>query len=112
MTGVYFLQAGYGEGPIKIGMSGDVDRRVRTIQGMHYEDLALLGVIECDDVDQAYRVECQLHLRFAGTRIRGEWYRPCLELYQAIEARCGSYCHMIRSAEETFSARLEAGPLQ
>jgi hypothetical protein len=63
----YFIQAG--SGPVKIGISGDVTRRMGLLSTATHELLCLLGSIDGDH-------EVSLHRRFATDRIRGEWFRP------------------------------------
>lgn len=69
MIYVYFIQAGV-EGPIKIGIAGDPDARLRNLQVAHHEELTLLA--ECPGGTE---LEADLHERFAEGCIRGEWFR-------------------------------------
>jgi len=76
---VYFIGVGE-EGPIKIGFTERTvaDRR-RQLQTSHPDTLVLLAIIEGDE-----RLERDLHKRFAGFRLKGEWFRRCPELLDFI----------------------------
>ncbi len=67
---IYFIQSGYG-GPIKIGKTNDVWRRLGDIQTHNPEKLTILGVL-----DETPGMEMHLHVLFRDLRIRGEWYKP------------------------------------
>ena len=77
---VYFIREGR-DGPIKIGYSVDVAVRLSTLQSSSSRTLVLLGV-----VPGGAERERQLHDRFAGERIRGEWFEASVALLQFIEA--------------------------
>lgn len=67
---VYFIREG-GDGPVKIGVSSWVEKRLRTLQTANSEELFLLGVIVGDE-----KVETEIHKRFEKYLKRGEWYYP------------------------------------
>lgn len=75
----YFIQAG-DNGPIKIGVAKNVRRRLDNFRVASPVPLALIGVA---DGDGAY--EHELHQRFSGSRIRGEWFHPSPELMAFVE---------------------------
>lgn len=77
---VYFIEAGPG-GPIKIGSSHDVARRMANMQTAMPFDLRTLATIS-----GANRAESELHRRFKHLRIRGEWYRAEPDLVALIAA--------------------------
>jgi hypothetical protein len=81
---VYFMQTGGEGGPIKIGVTTTNPwARFETIMcGLPY-DLALVAVVVTRD---AYKLEKELHQRFDGLSIRGEWFKPALELLEWISA--------------------------
>lgn len=65
---VYFIQAG-DDGPVKIGIAADPQKRLDEMQIGNHADLVLI----------AYRpgglqMERELHARLASGRIRGEWF--------------------------------------
>lgn len=70
-AGVYFVQATSG-GPIKIGVSQDVQKRLDGIQTYQAEPIFILAMIKDGDV----AVERKLHEQFAAHRLRGEWFEP------------------------------------
>lgn len=68
---VYFVQCGEAGGPIKIGVTQDVDQRLSRLQVGCPIELTLLASIYVDDGE---KLEADLHRRFATSRIRGEWF--------------------------------------
>lgn len=71
---VYFTQR-IDTGEIKIGFTGNLKSRMRTISAQQKCCLSVLATI-CG----GRQAERCLHLRFANARIRGEWFRPTPEL--------------------------------
>lgn len=69
----YFIQAKNG-GPIKIGKSLDPKKRLQELQTGHSESLVILGFTDCFTEDE-------LHDRFRGQRLNGEWFKLSAELY-------------------------------
>ena len=67
---VYLIQAGNGDGPVKIGHGRLPLRRLQNLQLGSPERLRLIGTIA-----GAATEESELHRRFAFDRIRGEWFR-------------------------------------
>ncbi len=78
---IYFAKAGE---RVKIGFSGDADRRVTSMQVGSAEPIELLGTMTGTEA-----MERHLHHRFRALRIRGEWFRldPRLQAYIADETR-------------------------
>ena len=74
---VYFIQ-GQDTKRIKIGISDDVQRRLKAIQAS--EPLKLLGVIK----EGGKALEAELHKRFAHIRIYNEWFQSNTELLEYI----------------------------
>ena len=75
---IYFIQAGQ-NGPIKIGVSDNPQKRLGTLRTAHYEELELLGAIGGGE-DK----EKEIHLRFGQYRMTGEWFRAEGELLDFI----------------------------
>ncbi|MGK3989282.1 YozE family protein [Sorangium sp. So ce136] len=76
---VYFIQAGP-SGPIKIGYSGGpVERRLAALQTGHPETLCVLATMDGDRFTEA-----ELHRRFHGYRLSGEWFKPEPDLMDLI----------------------------
>lgn len=65
---VYFLRMGE-DGPVKIGISSDVKKRVKTLQTAIPYELKLLGAIP-----GGARAEAFLHQLFDSYRLKGEWF--------------------------------------
>ena len=75
---IYFVRQGQ-NGPVKIGWSTDVRKRLVHIQTYNPEKLQCLGVME-----GSARDEHALHRRFRDHHIHGEWFRPAPELMEFI----------------------------
>ena len=76
---VYFLQAE--DGPIKIGFTNDLRRRLGQLQHVNHHKLRLRAVLPGDRV-----IEAMYHMQFIGLRLRGEWFRPDPMILNAIAA--------------------------
>lgn len=77
---VYFIQAA--TGPIKIGFTtGKVETRLKELQPGNPDPLVLLAWIPAPKEKEA-----ELHRQFAHLLIRGEWFRPAVELLQMIQS--------------------------
>lgn len=70
MSYVYFIQAGT-DGPVKIGVTSNIMKRMDALQVGHHEQLILLG-----SVAGGYEVEKHWHTRWSAHHIRGEWFKP------------------------------------
>lgn len=66
---VYFIQAA--GGPIKIGVTTDINQRLRELQVANPLPLVTLGTIPGTQA-----LERELHLKLTQHRIRGEWFKP------------------------------------
>lgn len=73
---VYFVERGVG-GPIKIGWSQDVDRRVTELQTANAELLRVIGKIP-----GRMRNEALMHERFSHLRMEAEWFRNSSEIHE------------------------------
>lgn len=69
--GVYFLRH---EQLVKIGMAGDIRKRVAAIQYVCPVAPSLIFEILTADRAEAKQLEASLHRRFASSRVRGEWF--------------------------------------
>jgi hypothetical protein len=67
---IYFLQRGE-TGPIKIGRSTQLKRRIRVLQTACAEKLRLICAVEGD-----WALELAWHNQFNADRLQGEWFRP------------------------------------
>lgn len=81
---VYFIQCNGADGPVKIGIAVDPQRRLSELRiGCPYP-MELLATAVVEDADLAER---RLHMRFAARRIHGEWFEchpQLLEIARAI----------------------------
>lgn len=72
---IYFMQCGE-KGPIKIGLTFNVQRRLTQAQTFNYQPVTLLGSIPGSQV-----LETALLRRFSEHKLRGEWFKFNDELY-------------------------------
>lgn len=75
---VYFI--GPDEGPIKIGTSQDVQRRLYKLQTASPKPLRILAMVRGNAA-----LEAKLHTRFKRCRIKGEWFDRTPELEQFLD---------------------------
>jgi hypothetical protein len=71
---VYFIQAECGDsylGPVKIGHAEKFKNRFTVMKVANFHELKILKLIKGDRSK-----EKEIHQKFAGLRIRGEWFRP------------------------------------
>lgn len=73
---VYFIS--YEDGPIKIGKTVNIHRRLKELQIAHPEKLHILGVTQSIS-------ESDLHEEWAGYRLSGEWFTRDLSLLKRIQ---------------------------
>lgn len=86
LTGVYFIQAGDDRGPVKIGSAFDVAARIKQLQTGSPARLYVLGVAKVYDKKSCRLVEHAIQRTFESSHLRGEWFRPTVELFEFIEA--------------------------
>ncbi len=70
---IYFIQMQ--SGPIKIGFTKSLTKRLSTIKVSSPEPIALLGVMEGKQTKERW-----LHEQFAVHRLQGEWFSPAPEV--------------------------------
>ena len=80
---IYFIQEEL-DGPIKIGQTGDVVKRLAILQVGCPRQLKVLFCFEVPD-EKANYVETHIHQCFKNKKMRGEWYLPCPYLYDYIK---------------------------
>lgn len=78
---VYFVQSG-DDGPIKIGWTQDIERRIAELQTANAHPLQLLG-----EVPGTLRDEAAMHARFGHLRMEAEWFRNSLEIQVFLKER-------------------------
>jgi len=81
--GVYLVRTG---DFIKIGYAANIKQRLLGLSHASPNELTVLRIIECEDLESARRQEAELHKTFADLRHRGEWFRaepPLIEFASA-----------------------------
>jgi hypothetical protein len=76
---VYFVQAA--DGPVKIGISKNPPARMVKMQADNHSPLTLLAVTPGGVAE-----EQAFHLRFAASRLHGEWFSPAPELLALVRS--------------------------
>lgn len=76
---MYFIQGENG-GPIKIGVTDNIDKRLKQMQTGNPEKLILLHLTY-----GGRNLEEELHLKFSQYLYRGEWFNPAKEILEYIE---------------------------
>ena len=90
---VYIMRSGHGDGPIKIGVASNPEKRIAGLQVGNPVAIILLTKILMPNRKAAYDLEWWLHKRFNRNRMEVEWFhgRSCnikmaLELYPNFDA--------------------------
>lgn len=78
---VYFVQSG-DDGPIKIGWTQDVERRIAELQTANAHKLKLLGTVA-----GTMEKEAAMHARFQHLRMEAEWFRNSPEIQAFLRER-------------------------
>jgi len=78
-TRLYFIRKGL-SGEIKIGISVNPYKRIKTLQTACVEDLHLLG-----HIPGTYADEAKLHRKFHENRLRGEWFEGTPDIVAFID---------------------------
>lgn len=73
---VYFVQCGGRRGPVKIGTTTSVPRRLNELRGANPNNLRVLCVVDFG----GRGLESTLHSNFRNARIQREWFRFTPEL--------------------------------
>jgi hypothetical protein len=76
---VYFIQRGT-DGPIKIGASTNVVRRLGELQIAAPETMRLIGVA----ILGGYGLESRLHRFHAADLLGGEWFTPTADVWETV----------------------------
>jgi len=71
-TLVYFIADGLGN--VKIGSTSDLEKRLKAYQAHNPNQVKVIKIISCSDMQQARETEKQLHKEFSKYRISGEWF--------------------------------------
>lgn len=81
---IYFIQAGNKKGPIKIGYTKDISKRLTELQVGCPFTLNLLFFFPAKSKKHAQKMESWFHNRWFRRHIRGEWFKSIT--YQQIQA--------------------------
>ena len=77
---VYFLKA-RSLGLIKVGVTKNLEQRLRHLAAMSPDALILMGLFDCHNYGRAER---ELHSQFSHLRAHGEWFNPGDDLVEWI----------------------------
>ena len=77
-TWVYF--ATYDGGPIKIGLTKDLNKRLRQLNTGTDKDIYYIGAVR-----GGYTHEKHIHHKFKHLRLKNEWFEKCGELVDFIQ---------------------------
>jgi hypothetical protein len=82
---VYIIQQGKKPGsPIKIGVTCNIQRRVKHLQTANPYPLVLQGAIPCYSRIDAHNLEAYFHRCMHKKRMQGEWFRGDVPLQRII----------------------------
>jgi hypothetical protein len=70
---VYFIQKN--SGAVKIGVSSDLESRIKTLQTGNSEQLKIIAKLPFTSRKQAYDFEKFLHKKFEKHKLSGEWFK-------------------------------------
>lgn len=76
---VYFVEAGSG-GPVKIGWTQDIERRIAELQTANAHKLNLLGTVA-----GTMENEAAVHAHFSHLRMEAEWFNNSSEIHEFIK---------------------------
>lgn len=88
MEYLYFIRAGK-KGPIKIGITWDLDTRIAMLQTGNHEILYLMAAYK-NNRKAVQTLEKELHKKFNNFKIHGEWFKPHPELIDFVLGMDGS----------------------
>jgi hypothetical protein len=92
---VYFVRRVGKVGPIKIGRSIHVERRLKQLQRLVGAPLEILAVVTGAAFTERY-----MHDRFSGCRLYGEWFHPTRELLWIVTELQAAQTALSRGVEE------------
>lgn len=81
---IYFIQ-GEPDGPIKIGQTRDIRKRLRELQTASHEALRVVHAIPVHELNLV-ELEHRIHEHLAAFRVRGEWYLESPVLWRIVHA--------------------------
>jgi len=75
-TYLYFIGAAGREDPIKIGITDNLEDRLRQLQTGASRPLKIIAQFPMESRQLALTAERELHSKYANYRLKGEWFRP------------------------------------
>lgn len=104
---VYFIEAGsFRKSPVKIGVTIDIDARIKNLQTGNPYPLKCKALIECKSRKEAYNLESYLHHRLKRFRLEGEWFKS---EYFNLKKLLGEYVRervKVKATDEYMKERL------
>jgi predicted GIY-YIG superfamily endonuclease len=79
---VYFIQES--TGLIKIGLTKNIGKRLKTYETHNPHELKLLKVVRCANLKEAQHLEKSLHKKFSKFKINGEWFELPEEIVEGL----------------------------
>lgn len=70
-----YVVGSYHSGPVKIGITDDIDQRIKQLQTGHPYQLRTLMLIPGDG-----KSEWSAHMQFSKFRLSGEWFQPAIPI--------------------------------
>ncbi|HEY6254511.1 MAG TPA: GIY-YIG nuclease family protein [Xanthobacteraceae bacterium] len=106
---VYMIQAGGEHGPVKIGVTDDVEKRLIGMQTGNHQRLVVLRLFEGGAAEERL-----LHERFADHRLDGEWFSFSKQMLSDVEltemtALTGESLNVFNRMNELCARRREIG---
>lgn len=80
---VYFIADDF-DGPVKIGISSNIDRRIPQLQTGNPRPLKLMGFIKTETREEDFELEREFHKIYRVKNISGEWF--CLHPNEVLDA--------------------------
>ena len=84
IMGIYFIEQDCDGGYMKIGVAGNVSKRMYGLQCASPHKLNLIGFYNIHKPFTEIQIEQALHKFFKAARMRGEWFRPSCYMYDFI----------------------------
>jgi len=97
---LYFIQCG-NDGPIKIGISSNTDKRLFELEPFSPYELRILKIVK----NGGQGLERKLHKKFADLRLKNEWFEPDKKLLEYIKnLKTQPKRSIVKSVEEQINS--------
>lgn len=105
-----YLVAGVGRaseplGPVKIGITGNVESRMASIQTGSPRQLKIVGCFWTPNREIARKFEVAFHNQYHDRRLSGEWFS--VDPIEALELACNSFRHHLERMKDKFDGSLD-----